>query len=366
MIHKKDRINIILKPTNYCNMRCIYCFHQDSGYEDNIISSDCVTKLFELLAQSFYCVSILWHGGEPTCVGIKRLQEFIDIQNKISKKYQVPFLNAIQTNLTNIDAAWLRFFIANNFSLGTSFDGLCNTDTRKNTDVFWEKRELCLKYGYNIGAICVVSHKIVFSLIENYEWFKQNRFSVNFNPYITDNKNDDLYVSVEDYIYNIIELFEYWIYDRKCNIHVNPFENLLYAYFKHEYKVCTFGSCLSHWACIEPNGDIFPCDKSFNRNFCYGNINLITDFNEIYNSEGYRLLIKQAIERRDACIAECKWFQYCHGGCNHDAFMCGNIAKIDHYYCKIYKALFEFLEKMSHKLINDTKTLNPMISSIIA
>lgn len=344
LYNKRDRINIILKPTNNCNLRCLYCFHQEFGYANNAISFECIKKLFTLLAQRFCTISILWHGGEPTCVGLDCFKQYIEIQKNIKKNYDVEFINTIQTNLTNINIEWMRFFKNNDFSIGTSFDGLSNGETRFNTDILLKNRKICLDNGYDVGAICVISSKNIHNLIENYNWFKANNFSVNFNPLITNNKDDVLYVDVDIYTNNIIELFKYWLNDDQCSIHVNPYENLLYAFFKREFRVCTFGSCLSHWVCVEPNGDFFPCDKSFNRQYCLGNVADIMDFDDIYKSDEFLSLIEQSVIRRKTCIDNCKWFQYCHGGCNHDAFIGGDISKNNHYYCKIYKSLFEFME----------------------
>ena len=362
---RKNRINIILKPTNYCNMRCVYCFHQENGYDNNLIKTENIVKLFELLSHRYRTVFILWHGGEPTSIGLERFREYISIQKEIAEKSKTRFENSIQTNLTNIDQEWLGFFKDNNFNIGTSFDGISNDSTRKNTTIFLRNREQCLVAGYNLGTICVVSSKNIYGLIENYRWFNSNNFSVNFNPYITDNSSNELYVSRQIYADEMIRLFEYWVNDAECSIHVNPFENLIYAYFKQEFRVCTFGSCLSHWLCIEPTGDIYPCDKSFNDSYCLGNIETIEKIEDIYNSKGFQLILKQSISRREKCINNCQWFKYCHGGCNHDACVGGDISKNDHYYCLLYKDFFAYIDQYVKPKVEEKKIANPILRTLL-
>ena len=364
-LQKKDRINIILKPTNYCNMRCIYCFHQEYGYENNLIKLEYITKLFDLLSRQYYTVFILWHGGEPTSIGLDNFKKYISIQKEFARKNNAIFENSIQTNLTNINDEWLAFFKDNYFNIGTSFDGLSNDITRKNTALFLDKRKKTLEFGYKIGAICVISKKNIHSLLENYKWFNANSFSVNFNPYITADSSDFLYVDRQTYADEMLKMFEYWIDDTDCCIHVNPFENLIYAYFKQEFRVCTFGSCLSHWLCIEPNGNIFPCDKSFDENYCLGNISNIEKIEDVYNSNSFLSILKESIKRRNLCISSCKWFKYCHGGCNHDAFICGDISKNNHYYCLIYKDFFQYIETYVKPKLEKEIVKNPILRSIL-
>ena len=163
-------------------------------------------------------------------------------------------------------------------------------------------------------------------------------------------------------------IFKIWIYDTNCKIHVNPFEYALKSFFKKQYKVCTFGSCLTHWVCLEPNGNISPCDKSFGNMYLYENVANVLSFQDIISSFGYCEIIKKAIIRRNKCKEECQWYIYCNGGCNHDAFIGGDVASNNHYYCEIYKKIFEFINCVIKPLF-EKKTnysqLNPFLVSLI-
>lgn len=357
-------ISVLIKPTNACNMRCVYCFHRNLGYAENQLSEASLKKFFVLLAKKFTHINVVWHGGEPTCVGLEQFKKYIDIEKEVGKTFNVTFKNSIQSNLLNINDRWLEFLSANDIHLSSSFDGVVNSLTRKNTELFFQKRDLCKKFGFEVGVICVVTSLNINSLIESYELFKSKKIPVNFNPYITADTNDPLYVDINIYKEKMLQFFDYWVHDMNCNINVNPFKYYLNAYFRHQLGVCVLSSCLASWMCLEPDGRIVPCDKTFPDCYCYGNLDSIKSIDEVYESSGFTMLIEKAIARRSSCKEKCEWFQYCNGGCNHDALVGGDISKNNHYYCQIYQALFEYI-KTKIAPIKFTDNINPFLQPFI-
>lgn len=57
------KIDLILKVTDACNLRCKYCYNSEKKYVNNIMSIDRFAKLLELLHADYSVVHVIWHGG---------------------------------------------------------------------------------------------------------------------------------------------------------------------------------------------------------------------------------------------------------------------------------------------------------------
>lgn len=66
-------------------------------------------------------VLIIWHGGEPTAIGIPRLYELVQPFEDLRKEGKVH--HNIQTNGTLIDEKWCEFIMNYQFRVGVSIDG---------------------------------------------------------------------------------------------------------------------------------------------------------------------------------------------------------------------------------------------------
>ena len=62
------QINILVKPTHQCNMRCKYCFHEKYGYSDELLDVNKFKKFIKLLCGEYDFINVVWHGGEPLLV----------------------------------------------------------------------------------------------------------------------------------------------------------------------------------------------------------------------------------------------------------------------------------------------------------
>ena len=124
---------------------------------------------------------------------------------------------------------------------------------------------------------------------------------------------------------------------------------------------------MNKWVCVEPNGDIYPCDKPFGKEYCYGNVNELKQFTDIYDSNGFKSLIQQSIARRNKCQKECKNYKYCNGGCNHNALVGGNISNNGNSYCIIQNKIFDYIENRVQEFLNAGEIIpNPYFSYFIS
>lgn len=214
-------INLIIKPTDACNLRCKHCYAAETCYIEKQMSLDTVQRTFDVFTKDYDEIRIIWHGGEPMLMGMDFYKDVLKIQNVyVNKK----FTNSMQSNATLLTEEWLNFFIENNIKLGISFDGQFNDILRSGTTQVIKAINLMKSKNYRCGAICVVCNKTVDKMIDIYEFFKCIGVSFKFNPMFNSGEaknHSSLTLSATKYAKHFMKFFNYWLEDKNCNIKVD-------------------------------------------------------------------------------------------------------------------------------------------------
>ena len=200
---KKRFINLLIKPTNGCNLRCKYCFSND--YKVNSLDVELFEKMLKLLSKEADVLQIIWHGGEPTLWGIDNFKKAFDIVEKYSSKMKIT--QALQSNCIHISDEMIDLLLENKVSIGSSFDGITNDDTRGGTKKYLDTIKKLQDKNQKVGAICVVTKQSTDKIIDNYKYFKERGQSLNLRPMIESgealNNKDIFSVDIEKYIKNL-------------------------------------------------------------------------------------------------------------------------------------------------------------------
>ncbi len=339
-------LSVLVMPTDYCNMNCVYCFNgRKSNLEQKKMSDDTLQKLFEITIPHYPDVRFIWHGGEPLSMGMEFYKKVIQLQNKINTGNTI-IRNTIQTNLTLLDKPFAEFLVAHQFRIGSSYDGITNDKTRHNSDKILASHRLLRECGGNNGFICVVQSQNIDHLIEDYENFKSMKIGYNHNIYMTSNpEQDPLFIPADHYIEKMCQLFDHWMYDTKCNISLSYFETFLKFILQHRKELCCYNSCMGKHIGVHYDGQLYGCNRDFPLEYSFGNIHDYEDIHECFNSDGFNNLLKAAITRRNHCKETCNIFDFCSGGCNSVALMGGDIASCNEYVCKITREMYQYIEK---------------------
>lgn len=343
MIQFYDHLNVLIKPTEGCNLRCVYCFNKNDGYVHDLMQMETLEKLYSVMFPFFKSINIVWHGGEPTFAGYEFYHEALKLQDFYKEKYNVVVRNSMQTNATLLSNEFIELYKKYKFSVGISFDGIVNNETRNSTTRVLESIEKLKGAGIHPGVITVVTNKNVDCLIDNYNYMKTLNVGLQLNQYIEmdiNNPNSDLTLQVDNFVNKMYELFLYWFNDVDCDMDVTPFRTYIEQYVFGQSPVCLHSSCMRSWVCMDHSGTLTPCDKHFPEKYQYGNVKDCSDIREIYYSDGYRNLLSDAIIRRNKCIQECAIYKYCEGGCNHSAMVEGDITNNEGFSCVAFKKLF--------------------------
>lgn len=344
-----SRINLLLMPTNQCNMNCIYCYRRAECEPTGKMTVELLAKIYDITFKHFDEVTIIWHGGEPLIMGAEFYRRALAMQKNYPR---TKITNKMQTNLTLLDDEIINVLAENKISVGSSFDGLQNDLLRGQSEKILQNREKLIRRKMNCGFIFVVSKKNVDALIENYEFFKQRNINFSMNLYIPTHGefNDELELEPKHTAEKILELYDYWIRDKDCNIRVDYFERILNFIFLRRKTLCTYSSCLGKWLVIRHDGKIFPCNRAFPEKYSYGNVADYDNIADAFQSEGFRFMLLAAIERREKCKA-CEIFSFCAGGCNNVALNENGMTNINGTHCIILREVFRYVSA-------DAKNLN--------
>lgn len=332
------RISILVKPTDACNMRCKYCFHEKSGYNQGLMSSEIFDKMLFLLEKEYDSVNIVWHGGEPLLAPL----HFYEYAYKKCEQSGLKMHFSLQTNATLLDDSTLDFFRKKQTNIGISFDGTVNEQQRGKTNIVLQNIKKLKAKGFDPGAIMVVTQNNVNRLNEEYDFFKNIGISVKFNPMFPDGEGEhhpELDITVEQYIKSFTEFFLHWLNDKDCNINMITCQEYVKLILYHEAGVCTYNSCLGNWLCIDSVGNIYPCDRLCISKYRLGNIQNLKTFTDVFQNESFYNLLSCAVKRREVCKEKCNYYNMCYGGCNANAELYGNLSSSENNLCLIHKGI---------------------------
>jgi sulfatase maturation enzyme AslB (radical SAM superfamily) len=94
-----------------------------------------------------------------------------------------------------------------------------------------------------------------------------------------------------------------------------------------------------------------------------GNVWDYVEISEAFMSQGFKLLLKEAIDRRYKC-QQCEIFAFCAGGCNNVALNENGISNNNGTTCKITKSVY--MHVMDYMRSNKDSVYNPVVKKIIS
>jgi len=320
------------------------------------MEAELVDLLMKKTIKDYDWLHFIWHGGEPLLLGVNFYKNVIEIE----KRYNVKVTNALQTNATLLTDEYAKLFVENQFGIGFSYDGYNNEETRGQTELVLNGINVLKCFGFRLRAIKVVLKEDLKNLKSTYRHFNNLGIDVRLNAIFgcgTINSHSNY--SCEDFGNAMKDLFCYWIEDEKCSIQLQPFENYLSMAMGGKHRDCANASCLLSFISMDINGDLYPCTRLYERNFCYGNIRDIKSIKDIYQSKGFENIAVNSIQRRKKCLDECSLFAYCQGGCNHDAYVENGGQSNKFFSCAVFKDIFNFILNNLHSF----NIKNPMIKN---
>jgi uncharacterized protein len=331
---RSNQIEIVIKITKHCNLRCTYCYEFPYLAQKNVISLLNLERLFANLSTfepspasknqgSFYQndLSFIWHGGEPFMVPLDYYEEIGSIQRQtIGRK--LSYENAVQTNLTIMTDAHIQFLNEHYFfhSLGFSFDvyGDARVDTANKSTAEKVIKNLQKLRDRSIptGGIAVLSQS-TFPYIENiYRFYESLDCSFRILPYHIEKSTEQTLVNgltPQEIISAMCMVFDLWMQSENP-IRVAPIETYIasaLAYLgktnRGYYEKIVDESVFV----VDINGDVTGYE-TYQHDHVYGNL-FVEPFVEILNSAARARAAQKSAERVEKYCSKCTYFGACMG-----------------------------------------------------
>lgn len=361
----KNNIVVLVKPTHNCNLDCEYCYDKEEKgqIKNSLIKNETIDKISTLLKNAYKNVNWTWHGGEPLTVSIEQYEKYMKSINKTL--CNVNF--SMQSNGTLLDEKIDSFLDRNKIDLSISYDYTNNNKNRKHNVKISEmdpegKRSV-------INVIDLESSNL---LIDFYEKNKSSSRNVSFNKIFLDKETDS---NLEKYTDNFIEYFRYYIYDNMCVKEDRMFKSYFEKIFGLIDKcsiMCNHEDCLNKFLSINPDGDVFNCDRFGLKNAKKYRFNNVDDYKftmlEYKETDGYKTLLNDILKFKKECHG-CRIENLCSGGCLADRVDdLGNInvSLKNESECYFNKRVYSFIFETIFNLTKDELLdINPFIYEAI-
>lgn len=357
MQNRKRNLSPIIKVVSAgCNLRCGYCFF--FGHQNKIELMD--TETLELvIVQSIQAsprrVRFQWHGGEPFLAGLEFYREAVALQEKHRLRNQ-KVLNSIQTNGTLINEEWVSFLQEACFGVGVSLDGpeemhdLGRYDAGSQGTFGRVMRgvELLRQGGVKFGVIAVINDHNVRYPREMYEFFSSQRLSFSPNACVMRDPETGLptgfSVNPMDYAQFMIEICDLWLAEDNPSLRIRPLVNIIQGLIGVPQGLCEFRGTCEQFLTIDSNGDIYPCDRFLETEFCLGNVNEVA-LTAVPEAPAYRAYYARRSEVAQRCEG-CEWLPVCAGGClRHWEGLTEEGGRAWNRFCGARKLLFQHVKK---------------------
>lgn len=330
--NNQRRLDLVIKISKFCNLRCKYCYEfKDLGDKSRISLTNLellyknVNKFVsnkDKLDQKSTLVNFIWHGGEPFLCPIEYLESALELQSKCFDS-KIRLSNSIQTNLTKLDSNLISFLKKNKINLGVSFDVFGELRENVNSKVM---NQLVLKNmtklrneEINFGCIVVLTKENILYPKEIYNFFKSTTTNFRILPLFEgafEDQHDDFQINSDQIFHFLSVLNELWVAEDRL-IDIDPLNKLAAISYNYKgeirrnsfYNKSEFPSVLI----INTNGNCQGYGDPYgDEKYVYGNI-FNEDLDDLLESENCQNSIDYANERMAMNCVSCKYFGYCDG-----------------------------------------------------
>lgn len=345
-----NNISIILKVTDYCNLKCSFCRYtlqtnKNPMQMDIELAKKCIYKAaIHNISQKVNYLHIIFHGGEPLLWGKENFIDVFRFEDEFVIKYpNFKFYNSIQTNATMLDYEYIELFKKYNVSIGVSVDGPESINFHKASIDIANKIALLNEMGANYGILSVITNSHKDKAKDYYEFVKLNKIkSVGlcycFDPIGEGSVSNDVLSSF------LIELFELYFYG-EYKFRIREFDCVIKNCLGRETHNCNFQcreNCGKFFS-VFPNGYVYFCDAYEYKGDVLGSIKE-KSFSDILSSEKLKEIL-QVLERNymNNC-RNCTILDLCGGACFRNDMQDGK-----NYFCQTYFEVYMYIKAVVNK-----------------
>lgn len=358
----KFQPQFMLVPSLSCPASCSYCFGPNKGPAMDLEMIRQVTGFIESIIEETgqSRVRITLHGGEPLAAGYEVIESLIT-----SLHERLRFLNlniGIQSNLWLLDEKYCKLFSKYKVEVGTSLDGPGELNDRQRGSGYFEKTmngiRLANSYGMKVSCIATLTSLNMPHWKEVFDFFLSENLHFSVHPSVPSITGDkDTGLTSDQYWSLFKDMFDYYVLHRK-NIKISFFDHLCQGAASNDGRVCTFRDCFGMFLAIDPQGDIYSCQRfAGKQGYMLGNVSEKPTMDDLSSSPAAVSFLTREAAIREKC-GSCEHYNYCKGGCAYNALAKNDKSDPTDLYCDAYKNTFTYIKQKIHEDMVSDENLN--------
>lgn len=333
---------IILKPTEACNSRCIYCQvvkKQTPGPKQMTFET---LELFFRRVNEFLLerpqedLEVIWHGGEPLLLGPGYFERARRYQEKHCAQTASRIRHSIRSNLTLLSREFLEPLQKLGItSFVTSYDPVANIrglgkkrDWLTYNQRFMEAICLLEEAGFDWRVIYVVTKLSLAKPLEIFNFLTNlsPKKRLSFNPILFYGPGmDHIKISPAEYVEFLGTIAPVWWRRRDDFGHIEPLSALAHNLLNDRKLLMCMdsGACAHEYFGVLPDGRVSQCGRAADWGLlAYGSISE-KSFSQVLADPQ-----REILRRRNHVLPEteckgCRFWDICHGGCPLEGWFAG-------------------------------------------
>jgi uncharacterized protein len=378
-----------------CNLDCKYCFFLSRellypGHRMRMADDLLETYIRQLLeSQRGPDVTLAWHGGEPTLMGL----EFFRRSIEHVAKHQRPgtrVAHTIETNGVDLDDDWCEFFHSHNFVVSVTLDGppemhdayRVDRDGQPTFERVMHAIGLLQKHGVDLSIVTTVHDANADHPLEVYRFLRDEvqaryihvipvveRVTEFLLPLVKDGWGDhgddtrplhlgkgDLVthrsVTAEQWGNFLIQMFDEWLAHDVGTTSVRMFDAAIASWIGAPSPMCIFAETCGDAVSVEHNGDVYSCDHFVGPGHLLGNI-CKTHLLQIVSSDAQKQFGAIKRDTLPQYCRDCAVRFACHGECPKNRFITTPDGEPGlNYLCAGYKAFFTHIDRPMRLIVD--------------
>ncbi len=322
-------------------------------------------------------IKLTFHGGEPLVAGPGILRRALDgLATRVGCK---GFDAAIQSNLWLLDEEFCTLFRKHRVEIGTSLDGPEDITDRQRGPGYFARTMAGIRkardHGLQAGCIATFTPSTLPRWREVFDFFLAERLGFSIHPAVlplngntgegscppsdSQTRNPRYHLAPGEYGTLLCRMLDYYV-DHRRELAISSLDQMTKGLVCGEGKVCTFRDCLGMFLSIDPNGDIYPCQR-----FCglpeYRMGTLANDptLTDLFSSPIARRLAARQEHVHQHC-KECSHLSYCKGGCPYNVWASNQVDRVQDPYCEAYRTVFNHIQNRLSAEMATKENINAM------
>jgi uncharacterized protein len=351
-----------------CSLDCKYCLYLS---KELLYVGDRFRTVNELLniyirrllqTQPIGDVNIAWQGGDPTLMGIEFFRlvlQCVEHHRKIGQNV----LHSVHTTGTLLDDQWCRLFKQHNVVVGLNIDGPPSMHDAYRADraghgIFEAAirgYDLLRRHEVEVNILCAIHAANAEHPLEVYR-FIRDRLKTGYLqlvPLVERTLEDQLYmhrggrvtersVGTDQFGRFLVAIFDEWAKRDVGKVFVQTFDVALGSLLGH-HDLCVFSPTRGNAVAMERNGNVYSCDRYFERKSRLPNIRE-TPMGEFLTSTRRRMFGQNKPNSLAQHCWDCSVLIACDAQCPRNRFIPAQTTESGlNYLCAGYKLFLDHI-----------------------